>query len=204
MLSEAGYKTIVAAPHWLAKVVCNDDVIDFIYNSATGYCAVDDQWFEHGVTARLLDVPMQRCPPEEMIWQKSYVMARDRFDGADIAHLLRACSDSLDWMRLIQRFGEHWQVLFSHLILFDFIYPNERSRIPQWVIHDFTQRLQKSRTHPETRENLCQGSLLAPMEYQVDLEQWGYQDARLQPQGNLTIAELNQWIHHLQQERAEG
>ena len=40
----------------------------------------------------LLGVPVKHCAPEEMIWMKAYIMERERFDGADIAHILRCCA----------------------------------------------------------------------------------------------------------------
>jgi hypothetical protein len=58
---------------------------------------------------------------EETIWSKAFVMERERYDGADIAHLLRASAERLDWHRLLERFDAHWPVLLSHLILFGFI-----------------------------------------------------------------------------------
>lgn len=42
----------------------------------------------------VLGIPVQLCPPEEMLWSKSYVMERERYDGAEVMHLLRA----LCWM----------------------------------------------------------------------------------------------------------
>jgi hypothetical protein len=124
-------------------------------------------------------------------------MARDRFDGADVAHLLRACSERLDWSRLLQRFGNHWRVLYSHLILFGFIYPGERSRIPSWVMEELSQRLQHEINSAAGAEPLCQGTLLAPLQYQIDVEQWGYEDVRLAPRGNMTETEIYQWTAHV-------
>lgn len=53
-------------------------------------------------------------------------MERERFDGADVAHIILKRGKRLDWGRLLSRFGEHWRVLLSHLILFDYIYPSEK------------------------------------------------------------------------------
>lgn len=203
-LAQAGYQTMISVPHWLAKASYDDDFVDLIFNSSTGYGEVNDSWFEHATLDTVLDMTVQLCPVEEMIWSKAFVMARDRFDGADVAHLILSCGDRLDWARLLDRFGVQWRVLFSHLILFGFIYPSERSQIPTWVMRDLTQRLQQDTTGPKIAEKLCQGTLLAPSEYQIDVEQGRYKDARLQPQGNLTTAEVSQWVEHVQQERDEA
>jgi len=48
-------------------------------------------------------------------------MERERYDGADIAHILRARAADLDWERLLERFAGHWHVLLSHLILFEYL-----------------------------------------------------------------------------------
>ena len=66
--------------------------------------------------AIVLDVPVRLIPPEEMIWSKSFVRERERYDGADVAHVLRACADTLDWPRLVRRFDAHWRVLLHHLV----------------------------------------------------------------------------------------
>jgi len=48
-----------------------------------------------------------------------------------LAYLLLARADQLDWERLLRRFGPNWRVLFSHMVLFGFIYPSESQRLPR-------------------------------------------------------------------------
>ena len=93
-----------------------------IYSSGNGVVEVDQEWFTHAADGEILGVPVKLCPAEEMIWSKGYVQERERFDGADIAHLIR-CQGSHGLGTLLRRFGEHWRVLFGHLVLFGFIYP---------------------------------------------------------------------------------
>lgn len=200
VFAQAGYQTEIAVSHWLAKAYCGDNFVDIIFNSAHGYLPVTDAWFEHAIQDEVLDIPVQVCAPEEMIWSKAYIMARDRFDGADIAHLILAYGDRMDWQRLLAQFGDHWRVLLSHLVLFGFIYPGEQSRIPAWVMHQLIQQLEQESNQPKISEKLCQGTLLAPLQYRTDIEQWKYKDARLKPKGNLTKANVNEWIDHLHQE----
>src|SRR5687767_2592488 len=130
VLSAAGYRTELTDPRWIAKAYSGEDFIDVIFNSGNGIAEVDDAWFEHAIEAKVFGLPVQLCPAEETIWSKAFIMERERFDGADIAHLLRAYGARLDWNRLLGRFGAHWRVLFSHLVLFGFIYPCERESIP--------------------------------------------------------------------------
>ena len=123
----AGYRIQVRFAHWLGKVSRDNQVIDIIFSSGNGLCTVDEDWFAHAIPGVLFGLPMHLCPPEEMIWSKAFVMERERFDGADVVHLLSVYGKTLDWARLLHRFNSHWRVLFSHLILFGFvIHPSAR------------------------------------------------------------------------------
>jgi hypothetical protein len=180
-LSVAGYQTELTDPRWLAKAFEGEDFIDVIFSSGNAIAEVDDAWFEHAIEARMLGLPVQLCPPEEMIWSKAFVMERERYDGADIAHLLRSHGGRLDWQRLLDRFGSHWRVLLSHLILFGFIYPHERDGIPPAVTDGLMGRLRSESQASPTAGRLCQGTLLSKAQYVIDIDRWGYQDARLPP-----------------------
>jgi len=179
-------------PHWLAKVQRGPHYIDVIFNGGNGACPVDDEWIAHGVPARVLDVDVRLCPPEEMIWSKAFVMERERYDGADVAHLLHACAGSLDWDRLSQRFGKHWRILFAHLTLFGFIYPSERRRIPEAVMRECVRLLDHEMRHASS-QRICRGTLISRAQYLVDLELWGYEDARLAPHGSMSEEEASIW-----------
>src|SRR5262249_35122764 len=150
-------------------------------------------WFTHAVAGAVFGVPMQLCPAEEMLWSKAYIMERERYDGGDIVHLLRACGASLDWPRLLQRFGPHWRVLLCYLFLFGFIYPAEQPRLPAWVLQELLQRLQDELHASPTLEHVCQGTLLSRAQYRVDIAEWGYHDARLMPMGCMTAADIAHW-----------
>ena len=115
VLSIAGHRTEICYPHWLAKAYEDALFVDVIFGSGNGICAINDAWFEHSIEGEVFGVPIRFCPPEEMIWSKAFVMERERYDGADIAHLFRSCGERMDWRRLLQQFEPHWRVLFSHL-----------------------------------------------------------------------------------------
>jgi hypothetical protein len=192
-LASAGYRTDLTYPHWLGKAFSGDHFIDVIFNSGNGICPVNDEWFNHAIEDKVLDIPVRLCPPEELILSKSFVGERERYDGADVAHILRACSAQIAWPRLLQRFGEHWRVLLSHLVLFGFIYPAERTHVPEWVMQDLLHRLQQELREAPAYERLCQGTLLSRTQYLADILHWGYQDARLLPKGTMTKEEIDHW-----------
>jgi hypothetical protein len=193
LFARAGHRTELTFPHWLGKVYHQDEFIDVIFSSGNAIAAVDDGWFEHAVDAIVLGHPARLCPVEETIWSKSYVQERERFDGADVMHLLRARGATLDWPRLLGRFGSHWRILLGHLVHFGFVYSSERHQIPEQVMHELLGRLQREMGAPPPAERVCQGTLLSRAQYLVDIQCWGYEDARLRPEGNMTSREIAHW-----------
>ncbi|MBA3545704.1 MAG: nucleotidyltransferase [Nannocystis sp.] len=192
VLGQAGYQTDMTFPHWLGKAFHGEDFIDVIFSAGNNVARVDDRWFEFSTSDEVLGVPVRLIPPEEMLWSKGYIMERERFDGADIAHVLRACADRLDWDRLLERFDAHWQVLLAHLVLFDFIYPGERRRIPTWVTARLTARLAAGAASRDPAPKLCQGTLLSRQQYLTDIGHWQYDDARL-VQGHMAPEDIAHW-----------
>jgi len=193
VLKHAGFKTEVAFTHWLAKAHHGDRFIDVIFSSGNGVAEVDDDWFVHAVDEAVLGAPVKLCPAEEMIWSKAFIMERERYDGADVAHLLRHCSGLLNWDRLVLRFGPHWRVLLSHLVLFGFIYPGERALVPSSIMKDLLNRLAAELEVPTRDSKVCQGALLSRGQYLVDVDEWGYEDARMQPRGNMSPEQIAVW-----------
>jgi hypothetical protein len=187
----AGFEAEVVFSHWLAKVWHNGDFIDVIFRSGNGLCDVDDEWFAHAREAEIFGMRLPVCPPEELLWQKSFVMERERFDGADVQHLLRCCGATLDWVRLLRRFGANWPVLLSCLVLAGWVYPGERSIVPEWVMVDLLSRLTSS--EPSGATQLCRGTLLSRLQYLEDVERFGYTDARTRNDVHMTRREVEQW-----------
>lgn len=193
IFGRAGYKTELTFPHWIGKAFQGDDFVDLIYSAGNGVAAVDDTWFEHAVPARVFDMDVELIPAEEMIWSKGLIMERERFDGADVAHVIRAVGEKLDWRRLITRYGRLWRALYAHMILFGFIYPSERDRIPAWVMTELAQRLATEVEEGPSDENICYGTIISRQQYLVDVSLWNYRDARLQPLGKMSAEEIAHW-----------
>lgn len=192
-LEAAGYQTEITFEHWLGKVFRGDLFVDVIFSSGNGICTVDDEWFTHSSKGKVWGVPVRFCAPEEAIWSKAFVMERERYDGADIAHLVFAAGERMDWRRLLRRFGPHWRVLFSHLILFEFIYPDKRQVVPEWLWQDLWTRANAERGEPPPQRPPCYGTLLSRVQYLHDVATGCYQDARLPPFGNMTRGEVARW-----------
>jgi hypothetical protein len=178
-LAGCGYRIDISEPAWLAKAHCGEDFIDIIYNSGNSLCPVDESWFEHAIEGELLDLTVMIAPVEEIIWQKCFIMVRHRYDGADVAHFIHALGHRLDWRRLLDRFGDHWRVLLSHLVLFEYIYPGTRSVIPSWAKEELSWLAQNEwRSEMNGSADLCRGVFLSPLDFQADIAEFGYRDPR--------------------------
>jgi hypothetical protein len=189
-----GWHTEMTYPHWLAKVWCGEDFIDLIFNSGNGLTPVDDRWFEDNAVADILGVPVRIANMEEGLVSKAFIMERERYDGADVAHLLRANAERLDWHKLVQRFGANWRVLLAHLTLFGFVYPGERHRIPAWVMKDLGEKLLRDVQQPPADDpHVCAGTLLSREQYLHDVEHLGYIDGRLTPASTMTEEDVATW-----------
>lgn len=201
LLSDAGYRTEVRFTHWLGKAFKDGHFIDLIFGSGNGVCPVDELWFDHAEPATILGVPVRLIPPEEMLWSKAFIMERERYDGGDIAHLLRARGKSLDWSRVLCRFNSHWRVLLSHLILFGFVYPGHRLAVPKWLMDELMCRLQREMTCSPSDDRLCQGTLLSWSQYLMPIQQGNYEDARHAPRGTLSVQETMRMTERMAKER---
>lgn len=189
--AEAGFETEVTFSHWLAKATWNGHLVDIIFSSGNALSQVDDEWFRNAREGNMFGIPVRYIPPEEMLWSKGFVMERERYDGADVNHVLLACAKDLDWERLLDRYGPYWRVLLSHLVLFGFVYPSRRDSIPEWVMSRLTTLL-KDNAGPAPQDRICLGTLLSREQYKIDIER-GFQDPRLPPHGNMTAEQIRDW-----------
>jgi len=99
---------------------------------------------------------------------------------------------------LVRRFGSHWRVLLSHLVLFGFIYPSERNRIPSSVLSDLLQRTQEELSTTPS-DHVCRGTLISRAQYLPDVHERGYRDGRLAAGSHMTAADIESWTAAIEQ-----
>jgi len=205
LMQRHGWRTELTYPHWLAKVYAGDEFIDLIFNSGNGLAPVDDRWFRDNPESLVLGVPVRIANPEDGLLTKAFIMERERYDGADVAHLLHAGAEQIDWPGLIARFGPHWRVLLAHVTLFGYVYPGERHRVPAWVVEELMARLAaETREPPAADPHVCAGTLLSREQYLHDVEQLGYVDGRLTPVSTMTPTDVAVWTEAIPARHAEG
>jgi len=190
---KAGYQTELTFPHWLGKIHKDKAFIDLIFSGGNGEAAVDDEWFEHSVEGKIFGVPVRLAAPEEMIWSKSYVMERERYDGGDVMHLMLRTGKRLDWNRLVKRFGNHWRLLLMQIVKFGFVYPSERHRIPREIVEELLARFTAELNDRSAEAKVTYGTLTSRAQYLIDVREWGFEDARLEPHGTMKQEDVEHW-----------
>ncbi|HEX8154426.1 MAG TPA: hypothetical protein VF698_14935, partial [Thermoanaerobaculia bacterium] len=192
----AGYKAELTFQHWIGKAFNKDtdDFVDLIYSAGNAVAEVDDQWFERAVKDQVFGVDVLLIPAEEMIWSKGLIAERERFDGADVCHVVHAVGPKLDWKHILFRYADHWRVLYAHLVLYGFIYPSKRENVPRWVIEELTQRLLAETAAGNTADERMYGTIISRQQYLIDINDWGYRDARLHEHGGrMSADEIAEW-----------
>jgi hypothetical protein len=99
----------------------------------------------------------------------------------------------------VRRFGPDWRVLLSHLVLFGYIYPGERDKIPTAIMKDLIKRLRReNRTTGINR--ICRGTLLSRKQYLLDIQERGFRDARLEARVHMNATDIAHWTRAIAKE----
>lgn len=183
ILMRAGFVCEITDVAWLAKARKADACIDIIFCSYNGLFPVDKGWFENARRAVVLGIPVRIVGPEEIIASKSFVAARDRFDGADISWLLRGTATKLNWRRIEHLMRDHWQVLLWQLLHFLYVFPSERHLLPKELMARLLGKLADEVITDEYEPLVCRGPMLDPKLYQAEIVVRGAVDPR--PRKNL-------------------
>jgi hypothetical protein len=176
LFKELGDEIRIEDERWLGKVTRGDSTFDVIFGSSNGATPVSDLWFEHSRRGRALGQPVRFVSPTELVWSKCFIQNRDRYDGADVAHLILRSNDEIDWQRLLQHMEVHWEVLLIHLLNFRFIYPSEREKVPGWLIDELLDRLMHQRQLPSPDTRICRGRMFSSADFEIDVHKWGFTD----------------------------
>ncbi|ASY58327.1 MULTISPECIES: hypothetical protein [Sinorhizobium] len=171
-----GYSVEIEDDRWLGKVYKGKFFFDVIFASPNGTMLVNDAWFEHALPVELSASPVSIVSPTELVWSKSFIQLRERYDGADVAHTILKTHDRIDWRRLLEYMEAHWEVLLIHLLNFRWIYPSERDRVPLWLMDELLSRLAAQRDLPLPQTKICRGRMYSRTDYQIDVTEWGFAD----------------------------
>jgi hypothetical protein len=174
-LSQHGFKCEVPDPVWLAKAYRDSYFVDLITGMSNAVITVDDSWIKHSQPSNILGVATRLLAPEELLVSKLFVVRRERFDGADIAHIIFATRGELDWKRILSHVGDHWEILLWSLLLFRYVYPGNSDFVPADLWQDLLGRVGKLVATADPQQEF-RGSLIDDNMFAIDVQEWGLEN----------------------------
>ena len=171
-LRNARFECEVTDPVWLSKAWRDGYFVDLITGMSNGIINVEDSWIQRARPAVVYGVETRVLAPEELVASKIFVAKRERFDGADIAHVINATYGRFDWARELELVGEHWEMLFWSLILFRYVYPAQSHYVPSEIWSELLTRFTEEVKNPDSHA-LFRGSLVDENLFAIDVDEWG-------------------------------
>jgi hypothetical protein len=173
VLEKEGFACEVCDPVWLYKAHRHEFFVDLITGMSNAVIIVDDSWIARAKAAVIYDVTTRVLAGEELIASKLFVTRRERFDGADIAHVIYGSQGKLDWKRVLALAGEHWEMVLWALVLFRYCYPAQTSYVPQELWQELIGRYKEAVSHPDPGAQF-RGSLIDDKMFAIDVNEWGF------------------------------
>lgn len=174
-LEQRGFKTEITDPVWLAKAYSGNHFVDLITAMANAALLVDRSWIERSEPYQLFGIPCRVLGAAEIIASKLFVSRRERFDLADVAHVIRAKGRRLDWKRVRDLMSGHEELLLWSLVFFAYVYPAHVELIPRELWNSLLRGLENHLDHPRT-DAPFRGSLIDPNMFAIDVTEWGERD----------------------------
>ena len=170
-LKDEGFECEIFDPVWLFKAHRNEFFVDLITGMSNAAIIVDESWIERSVPAVIHTVNTRVLAAEELLASKLFIARRERFDGADVAHIIYRTRGKIDWQRVLQILGEHWEMLLWALVLFRYAYPAQTNYVPAQVWESLLSRFQEAISHADSKEKF-RGSLVDDKMFAIDVNEW--------------------------------
>lgn len=174
-LERMGFRCEIADAVWLAKAHRGEYYVDLISGMSNAVILVDDSWMRRTQPATVAGVASQIISVEDLLGSKLFVIRRERFDGADIAHIIYRTQGELDWDRILELAGEHWEILLWNLMLFRYVYPAHTHFVPSPLWQDLLSRFSHEIRRPQPNAPF-RGSIVDENMFRIDINDWGLED----------------------------
>jgi hypothetical protein len=117
---------------WIYRAFAGETIVDVIWAMANHRAQIDHLWMsgpEINVRGRRVKV----LPAEALLWDKLYIMQRDRCDWPDLLNLLYSTGLEIDWEYLLERMGDDAPLMAGALLVFGWVSPGRAQQLPGWV-----------------------------------------------------------------------
>jgi Nucleotidyl transferase of unknown function (DUF2204) len=178
-LCQQGFRCETLDPVWISKAHRGEYFVDLISGMSNAVIVVDDSWMKRAQPAVIAGVESRIISAEDLIASKLFVTRRERFDGADIAHILYRTKGQLEWERILELAGAHWEMVLWALVLFRYVYPAHTNYVPASLWQDLLSRYMHLVQHPDPNAPF-RGSLVDENIFSIDIKDWGLEDLQSQ------------------------
>ncbi|HEY1339879.1 MAG TPA: hypothetical protein VGF59_20345 [Bryobacteraceae bacterium] len=117
---------------WIYRAHNDETIVDAIWAMANHRQEIDELWMS-GPEVNMRGCRVKALPAEAMVWDKLYIMQRDRCDWPDVFNLLYATGAELDWQYLICRIGDDLPLLAGALSVYRWMSPGRAGQLPDWI-----------------------------------------------------------------------
>lgn len=117
---------------WIYRSVRDGNIIDVIWAMANHRQQIDSLWMS-GPEVVLRGRRMKALPAEALLWDKMYIMQRDRCDWPDVLNLLYSAGARVDWEMLLGRIGDDIPLMAGALSVFRWVAPGRAAELPSWI-----------------------------------------------------------------------
>jgi len=170
-LRAAGMECEITDPVWLSKAWRDGYFVDMITGMSNGLITVQDSWIQRARPAVIYGVETRVLAPEELVASKIFVAKRERFDGADIAHVIYGTYGEFDWKRELELVGPHWEMLLWSLMLFRYVYPAQSHYVPSEIWCELLTRFTHAVKNPNPNA-VFRGSVIDENMFAIDVDEW--------------------------------
>lgn len=170
-LCKEGFRCETLDPVWLSKAHRGEYFVDLISGMSNAVIMVDDSWMKRAHPAVIAGVQTQIISAEDLLASKLFVLRRERFDGADIAHIIYRTQGQLEWERIMELARGNWEIVLWALILFRYVYPAHTDYVPAPLWQDLLSRYMHLVQHPDPKAPF-RGSLVDENIFSIDIKDW--------------------------------
>jgi len=188
-LRQLGFRCETPDPVWLSKAHRGEYFVDLISGMSNAVIVVDNSWMQRTLPAMIAGVPSRIISVEDLLGSKLFVVRRERFDGADIAHIIYRTRGQINWERVLALAGEHWEMVLWALVLFRYVYPAQTHYVPLPLWQELLNRYLHEIQHPNP-DAPFRGSLVDSNMFSIDVKDWGLPDVEAEYRAQALHARL--------------
>ena len=117
---------------WIYRSTRDGVIVDLIWAMANHRAQIDELWLS-GPWVEIYGRQVRVLPAEALLWDKLYIMQRDRCDWPDVLNLLFAAGPDLDWDYLLGRIAGDAPLVAGALCVFGWMAPGRAAALPPWL-----------------------------------------------------------------------